>query len=174
MNHENTLIQKRRREVDQQIARHRQAISALEAELPELEMAERVFLRLSGATGSVVGSGNAIFAPPVAIAGTVKKMTMNEMIMAVLSEALHGGMLPKDVTSVIRERWRPDVSGTYVSTSVWRLAQSGDLEKEPNGSRYRIPQMKEADDPTPATDWSTASLFETQAKGREAVPGGGG
>jgi len=47
----------------------------------------------------------------------------------------------------------------------------GGLEKK--DSKYVTPQKKETADANPTKETSTASLFQPDAQGREAGPGGG-
>ncbi|EEW26666.1 hypothetical protein Rsw2DRAFT_0469 [Rhodobacter ferrooxidans] len=81
-------------------------------------------------------------------------------------------MEPKFATKIIRDRWDRNVAGTYVSTTFWRMWKGNLLHKDEGSSVYRLPEKKEPADMLPG-EASTGSLFNTQAKGREAVPGGG-
>ena len=175
MAQELTLITNRRRDVEQEIVRLRQTIALRETELTELEMAERVIVRLTGSIGAMAGGSDTEFKAAVPRAIARDKRPLPEMILTVMQDKLAegiSGMEPKNVAAIIRERWRPDIAGTYVSTTFWRMMKGGLLEKVGKSSTYRLPQKKETAD-TPSTEWSTASQFETPAKGREAGPGGG-
>lgn len=47
------------------------------------------------------------------------------------------GITPKNVTAILHTAGRPDVSGDYVRTTLWRMAQRGVLKSE-NGQYWRI------------------------------------
>lgn len=92
-----------------------------------------------------------------------------------------GGMEPKNVAKVIADKWWPDIKGTYVSTTMWRMAQpkDGRLHKDDDSPVYTLPskpympspQMNKSEKEVLANDFS--DLLEPEQQGREAGPGGG-
>ncbi|MDH3263449.1 MAG: hypothetical protein OEM24_05580 [Paracoccaceae bacterium] len=162
----------RMRAVEQEMARHHDGISACEAELAELRVAEKVLARLSGAKRPEAGEDRAEKEAATPSTKPEGIPAMTEMILAILRETSAAGMEPKDIASVVRERWWPDVDGVRVSTAAWQLWKRGELEKDEGSSLYRLPQEKEPSDKMPG-EASEGSLFQPNAQGREAEPGGG-
>ena len=180
MEQQANLIRARRRELQEDTERHRMAISANTAEMAELDIAEKVILRLSGASSAYFDE------PPLpsyfpAFDGEPRKKRargvnpLTDVILQIVQEKHDAGIVgmePRDALSRARELWKPDVEGTLVSTTFWRLMKLGKLEKVEGTSIYRLPQMKEPTDFAPE-EASMGSHSETRAEGREAAPGGG-
>lgn len=176
MANELNLIQIRRRELRDDTARHRQAVADNDAEEAELEMAEKVILRLMGAIGHNTGAPVAATASEFSRGETVKRKPrvgrpLTEVIMEIMRE-WHGsgGMEPKQAVHTVRERWKPDADGTIVSTTFWRLMKQGHLVKDEGSSVYRLAEKEMAGDVPPPGSPSPAMA---PAEGREAAPGGG-
>lgn len=188
MEHESSIIAARLHDVDQEIARLNEMIGLLKKERAELEMAANVIARLTGvsaATGTAAGTSTATAQGSVAISGEATATVTNptnarsvpEMIEAALllgGEILGAkGMKPREITTIIRDNWKPDVKPTYVSTICWRMwKEQGKLAKDEHTGRYMLPETKGPSDKMPG-EASEGSLFSTPAEGREAVPGGG-
>ncbi len=138
------LLRERQREVDDEIARAKAALAALETQASELKIAERVLASLSideddddtDAPGGAAPNGH----DP---ADTARKPdgipTMPEMIIQAISNAAAGGrgLEPKKMTEYIDKRWWPGVPGNAVSPIAWRMHKRKELAKR--GSRYYLP-----------------------------------
>ena len=173
---EQKLIANRIDEVTGKLSKLHSQVAALDAELVELESAAMVITRLRGI--SVVGSAR-IVAPSATTSGHGRSVskpvglpTMPKLIMMALGEA-NKPLTPKEITDLIREKWWPEVEGQKIGSIVWRLNNRKDIQKLEGTSTYRLPQTNEPSDEELDRNTSEGSLFETPAKGREAVPGGG-
>ena len=181
----------RRREVEQEIARLKSSISAMEAELVDLATAERVIARLTGAERPTVGTGHSEKSPEVSGAKPSDIPTMPQMITEVLSKAHRRGrisMTPKEIAAEIAESLWPEVQGEAVSSIVWRMWKRGQLSKHADGL-YALVGVPSAfnfdgidDESQPANEKpsdaksqpdTSEGLSETEQQGREAGPGGG-
>lgn len=140
------LIANRRREIEAEIARLQSSIDSLQAELPELDAAERVLSRLSGQGGSPAGAQAApqAAAGPEPVATTAKPEgtpTVPQMIVEALKDAAakgQDGLTPAEMTAYIAQRWWPNVKGVAVSPIAWRMwSHNKKLVKE--GSLYKLP-----------------------------------
>ncbi|MGX5839924.1 hypothetical protein ACWGTI_04270 [Mesorhizobium sp. ArgA1] len=177
MAHDLNLISIRYREVEQQIARHRDEIAKLESELPELDIAGRVIARLSGAEWPPAGAADEPKPENAASAKPDGLPTMPEMILVVMANSYRQGrrgMEPKDVTKAISERYWSDLKGsTSVSTTMWRMAQpkDGRLLKDDDSPLYMLaseplPFNEKPADPVSEGEQS-AGLSQPSAQGGE-------
>lgn len=124
-------IQKRRSAIEAEIAHLRQRVSFLEKELPDLDAAERVLLKLASDSvdadkNDEVDTGKPEGTPPV-----------SEMIQLALQNAhRHGkeGLTPQGILEVVRAAWWPSASTDSVGPIAWRMWKQGKLGKE--GSVY--------------------------------------
>lgn len=104
-----------------------------------------------------------------------KKPTMPEMITTAMGYlALRGEMsvTPKRVEETIESVFSPGPMSQNVNSVMWRMVKQDILVKDPDGPLYSLPKTNKAVDSEPREGASTA-LESNQAKGREAVPGGG-
>lgn len=167
------LIHCRKAEIEKEIQECRDRITALQAELPELEVAARVLMRLqdSAISKSIDELTDHPAIPPHAKPANIP--TMPDMILEVLdtqAAILQGGLEPADIRDVIAKKWWPEVRPDVVGPIAWRMWKRGQLRK--NGAKYLAPQKNEAADEKPRQGPSTASV-SIPAQGREAGPGGG-
>ncbi|MGD9541483.1 MAG: hypothetical protein AB7V61_11210 [Methylocystis sp.] len=138
------LIRRRKAEIEKEIQECRDRISALQAELPELEVAARVLTRLENqefdqALAEIEDEVSSPPVPPHAKPANIP--TMPDMVLESLAtpEAmLNGGLEPADIRDFIAKRWwsavRPDVVGPIA----WRMWKRGQLKK--NGTKYLLPK----------------------------------
>ncbi len=172
MGMETNLINRRREEVSQEITRLQKQLAEMEKELVELDTAERVISRLSGAERGTPGAADEHEpeTPPVGKPEGIP--TMPEMITEALTAAGPGiGVRPKQIRNWIARTYWSGVRGENVSSILWRMWKRGELGK--GGGHYRLPLKEETVDASPNKETSTASLFQPDAQGREAGPGGG-
>jgi hypothetical protein len=144
MANELELIATRRSQIAGIRSQHVDALKALDAELDELDIAERVISRLSSSTPPISA---AVLAGAEAAAGTRKPPnipTIPEMISDILkidistdTMTIAPAMTPKQLTEQIRARWWPNVTPSEISPIAWRMAQRGELVKD--GPLYRRP-----------------------------------
>jgi hypothetical protein len=173
---EMTLLSNRRREVLGEIARLKERLSEMEAELVDIDAAGRVIARLSGAEWPPSGAQDK---PKPAGASGAKPEgtpTMPEMIKDVLARAHRQGrrgMEPKEIAKAIAEQWWPDVRGDHASSITWRMWKRGDLEKVEGTTLYRLPQEDKAPDADAAEQPSGALFQNPSMRPVEPEPGGG-
>lgn len=139
------LINRRRAEIEKEIQQCRDRISALQAELPELEVAAKVISRLSGddqGQPGVFEIEDGVQVPQIPPHSKPANIpTMPEMILDVLtapSAAIYGGLEPSDIKELIAQKWWPDVRPDVVGPIAWRMWKRGQLEK--NGAKYLLPK----------------------------------
>jgi hypothetical protein len=111
-----------------QLAEHHRRLEALTDEQDELEIAEKVFTRLSGETapGEDGSRGKPAGIPP-----------MTEMIKEALghyAELGHPRQRPATILSYIRGKWWPDADNTDVGPITWRMWQRDQLTKYTDGT----------------------------------------
>ena len=165
-----TALRLRQKAVQADIKRVQDQLDALMAEVNELDIAERVLLRLDPLAREEKdgGSGRTPGGAPAKPTGIP---TMPEMIVdALLSTGAPQGLLPKEILEFIAFKFWPEVRPELVSPIAWRMAKEGRLIKD--GPLYRLPRKNEAADADPGRGSSTASIVNP-AQGREAGPGGG-
>jgi hypothetical protein len=147
------LIQARRKKIDAEIAAenarfqkeledHESRLTVLAREQHDLEVAERVFARLtneaappdkkhSGRTSAAVADGKPDGIPPVP-----------EMIKEALTHAEElgrPGLRPAEILSYIQGKWWPTAHTTDVGPIAWRMWQRDDLIKYKDGT-YALPE----------------------------------
>lgn len=169
------LITRRRQELESLVSQLKSDLADAQQELGDLDTAERVLARLSGAERP--SSGEEDEQQPQGALGKKPKglPTMPKMIEAVLSDALvdgKRGLTPREARSLIAERFWPDVKTENVNAIMWRMEQRGQLEKGED-AEYRLPDMKSASGGRVPQDTPEADIFSNQSRGREAGPGGG-
>jgi hypothetical protein len=146
------LIQLKRRAVQHKLAQHRDAISSLETELSELDIAERVLASLDGEglqEGAASEPQEEEVAPSEpAPAGKPEGIpTMPVMILAALQNAKeHGqkGLEPREMAEFIAKKYWPGMPLHVVGPIAWRMHKSGKLAKR--GSKYFLPKVEEGPD----------------------------
>jgi len=149
------LIKDKRREIAQEMERHRQALADLEKQASELEIAERVLISL-GADDEVEGDidGGIAILKNVPLAPIIRtKMkpenapTIPQMILTALKDARakgKRGLEPKEIAEFIAATWWPDVPQVAVGPIAWRMYKRHDLQKRE--SRYFLPRNDGDDD----------------------------
>ncbi len=148
MVYELEIIAARRRQIAASRAEHEAALTSLDDELAELDVAERVINRLVLKAPVIPppshSRSGALTASIDAAVGTSRKPpnipTIPEMIREILkadSELFTPPSLtPKEMAERIRLIWWPDVTPTEVSPIAWRMAKRKELVKD--GPRYRL------------------------------------
>lgn len=136
-------IQAHRMRLEAEQARLEAQLSAVKAEMAELEVAERVFVRLSG-EGKVVADAEAL-SPTNAARLPPGKPENTPSYAAMIREALaHAhtlgspGLEPAGMLSYIQGRYWPDIPPNKVGPTAWHMWKDGKLEKY--GPRYRLPR----------------------------------
>ena len=134
-----TMIQARRRALAEERERLLQAVQVLDAEAQELEIAERVFARLTLA-GEVNLAGEGTLKADAQVISHGKPVgtpSMPEMIEEALAHSASFGALgltPSGLLSYIQGKWWPAAKINNVGPIAWRMAQRGDLVKDKNGN----------------------------------------
>jgi len=130
-----TILRLRQKAVQADIQRVQAQLDALMAEVNELDVAERVLLRLSPISDD---DGQSERAPSGAPAKPVGIPTMPEMIVDALRSTDNPfGLSPKAVLEFIAIKYWPEVRPELVGPIAWRMAKEGRLVKE--GTLYRLP-----------------------------------
>lgn len=140
------LIQARRKKIEADIQnehqRHERALSALEDELEELKVAERVFSKLTQGTPSNEKAGpengHSAGGKPSGLPA------VSEMIREALKHAIEvgaKGMKPAGLLSYIRGKYWPTAESRDVGPIAWRMWQSHQLEKFKDGE-YTLPKSE--------------------------------
>jgi hypothetical protein len=126
------LITNRRLEVEAAIARLLKEIDLYKVELAELQTAERVLNRLSGANGAVVSAQDKPAAAATAIPVS-PHLTMPQMIVQILAEAQFQegriGLTPKEINSRVEKKFGISGKAEQVSSICWRMFDRGNLKK---------------------------------------------
>ena len=146
------LLQLRRRSIQEEITRHKDAISSLESKLSEYEITERVLASLGDDGGdenqfedtnqedvTVTPSGSAI--KPKGLP------TMPTMIIESLQDARtrgQKGLEPKEMGEYIEKKYWPGMPLHIVGPTAWRMHKDGRLAKRE--SRYFLVQNDEGSD----------------------------
>ena len=158
------LVRDRREAVEAEIEHLIARISALKAELPDLQVTERTLARLAGSDSQVsalatmfaVGEGEEVgkLITPAKLAAALNGggkpsgiPTTPDMILTLMTEARRrgsNGYEPQELTRAISRRWWPGVKSEEVSPIVWRMWKRGQLRKV--GSVYLLPENTEAAD----------------------------
>jgi hypothetical protein len=140
------LIQARRKKIEAEAKaekeRHEKALAALEAEWKELDIAERVFSRLSlegGKNQRLVANGLLIGGETNVDGGGGKPEGLppvSEMIKEALAYAVSlnaKGLKPAGLLSYIRGKWWPEAQSRDVGPVAWRMWQNEQLERFDSG-----------------------------------------
>jgi len=159
------LVRDRRLAVEAEIEHLIARISALKAELPDLQVTERTLTRLAAGEHQADQRDTIFVIHPdevearklitpaklaAALNGGGKPSgipTTPEMILTLLTEASRRGSRgyePQELTRAISRRWWPGVKSEEVSPIVWRMWKRGQLRKD--GSMYFLPENTEAAD----------------------------
>jgi hypothetical protein len=142
------LIQARRAKIASEMAEennrfeglqriHEHRLADLEGELHELDIAERVFAKLSGETSAPTPAGSTgkpANTPP-----------MTDMIREALEHARGLGTVrlrPAEILSYIQGKWWPNAEPNAVGPIAWRMWQREELAKFKDGT-YSLPSKKE-------------------------------
>ncbi|WP_370319528.1 hypothetical protein [Oricola sp.] len=167
------LLTNRRLEIEKELDRLKQAIAAYEEELGEIETAERIIARYSGAERYTPSASNQPEAPKDAGASAATQPFVPEMIRIVLGEAYRRGLPGLEPAqmydAMIAKGWT--VNKDTIRTRSWRMWKDKKLDKPEDSAVYSLPKDKpaggESGDETPA------GLMSNPEHGREAGQGGG-
>ena len=136
------LIANRKIEVESAIARLMAEVNSYRKELDELDTAQRVLDRLSGASGRQAGAGHQP-ATAAALISTSANLSLPQMIFWALAEArqVHGlrGLEPKKIAESIERLFGVRGKADHVASVCWRLCKRGDLVKlDDKASSYSL------------------------------------
>lgn len=144
---DSAIIKNRRREVAQEVERLQSRLAELNAELSELEIAERVIDRLSGGQRDSVSQGNEP-QPQKPSRQNETSMTIRQMVMEALMDARQRGLrglAPKDIREYISREFGKDI-GQQVNTTASRMWRDiGEISKHEDGGLFYLPD-RERDD----------------------------
>jgi len=141
------LIQARRKKIDAEIDALQSAfekkIVALKAEAKELDIAERVFSRLSqdGDSGDSTangawGEGKPEGLPPVS------DMIREALAYAAIQNGV--GLKPSGILGYVRGKWWPGAQSNDVGPIAWRMWQNDQIEKYQDGEYALLKADREA------------------------------
>lgn len=157
-------IRSRRQGIEREIKDAKLRISALTSEDQELEIAERVILRLSGSGTHGHSILPALRQEAHGVVGASREKgitskpsdtpTMPEMITEALQYAkLRGrrGLEPKEMAEYIAGKWWPEVSINNVGPIAWRMMKRRQLTKRSKDDPlYSLPSDETPDAATPS------------------------
>lgn len=170
------LITLRRGELERERDRLNERLATITLELSDLDVAERVFDRLTGAKRGTVSNGDEPTPQGVAKAAGHEGMTVREMIKAALMDARQRGLpgiAPKEARAYMVSVYGRDV-GQQVNTTLHRmLTVLKEVNKDEATGLYSLPLKEKPVDDTTVESPSTGLFDNPEAKGREAGPGGG-
>lgn len=150
-------VRSRRKDIEREIKNAKLRISALASEDQELEIAERVILRLYGNHAHSIlpalrQEAHFVVGAPREEEITSKPSdtpTMPKMIVEALEFAkIQGksGLEPKAITAYIANKWWPEVSMNNVSPIAWRMMKRGQLVKpSKRDAVYSLPNNEAPD-----------------------------
>ncbi|MFN0262407.1 hypothetical protein ACKTEK_00875 [Tepidamorphus sp. 3E244] len=170
------IIKLRRHEVSRELERLEKRITALQSELEELTVAERVIARLSGEDGRAAGSPDEPeSSPSVGDDAGGTQMTVRAMIKEALFDARQRGLpglAPRHIRDYIAHHYHRDV-GQQINTTASRMwREVGEIEKDESSGLFSLPS-KEKPTGQESVEDRPVGLFSNPAQGREAGPGGG-
>lgn len=170
-----TLIKNRRHEVEAQIERLEARVTELRNELADLDTAERVLARLTGASGGEARAADEPKPASFAGGGQASEPPLTEKINTVLAEAHRRGLKGLEPAgiydAIIAKGWAATKDG--VRTTTWRLWNEKRLDKIAGTSSYSILGNEKPAGETSAKDTPTGLFNQPEQQGREAGPGGG-
>jgi hypothetical protein len=145
--------------------------SEISTEISELDIAERVWERLSVQAGSAFSRQNNVSTAPKRT--KKEKLTVRQMINAALMDARQRnlpGLLPKEIRSYIQATYEQDI-GQQINTTASRMWHDlKEIEKDEESGLYRLPKEKPVD-AVPGEVTSTGLFDQPSAQGREAGRG---
>lgn len=137
-----TLITIRRAELDGEAERLRARLEAITAERQELDIAERVIDRLSGAQRDSAGEANQPQPPQVASSRTKRPVTVRQMIMAALMDARQRGLpgrTPQEIREYIEATYGQKI-GQQINTTASRMWHDiKEIDKDTEAGLFRLP-----------------------------------
>ncbi|MEO9615677.1 MAG: hypothetical protein ABJG86_03500 [Nitratireductor sp.] len=168
------LIEIRRSEIEAEIARLQERIKGLAAERNELDIAERVLARLSGAKQNPSQS-NIEPKPSLGADDAPKRpLTVRQMIMAALMDARQKGLpgrTPKQIREYVEATYERKI-GQQINTTASRMWHDlKEIEKDIESGLFRLPLNETPVDEKPGQVPSTG-LYNDPVQGRSAGPGG--
>lgn len=161
---ETRIIENRREEIANEMTELKGRLKALQLELDELDVAERVINRLSG---------NPVSHGPEKTEKPGTKPTVRQMIKAALMDARQRGLpglAPKDIRTFIQNTYGQQV-GQQINTTASRMWHDlKEIGKDEATGAFFLPKEKPADDTT--VESPPAGSDRNQEPGREAGQGG--
>lgn len=155
------LITIRRGEIDRQIGRLQEQLDALNVERGELDIAERVFDKLTGAKRSAPSEANEPRAPSVRIVAKDGRPTIRQMIMAALMDAKQRnfpGRTPQEIREFIKATYNLEI-GQPINTNASRMWRDlKEIDKDEASGRFRLPSKEKATDLLFSGEQSAASI----------------
>lgn len=174
------VLEIRRQHITAEVERLRKALASYETELAEIEAAEQVIARYTGAERGEVGTITKPFAAILSATAYANshsadaQPTVTGMILHVLKAADRQGrkgLEPAEAFDAITERgW--SVNKDTLRAAMWKMARKGKLKKVGDTSMYALPDEEKPAGDTSVEDTPTG-LFNNPEHGREAGQGGG-
>lgn len=164
------LILKRREAIERQVEGLMSEVAVLRSELEELNIAERVMLRLAG-----VPEDSSELPPKLHGIEAGQVLTIREMIKSALMDARQRGMpgrTPDQIRKFISATFHRDL-GQQINTTASRMWRDvKEIHKDETTGLFSMPEKEKPVDEKSLAGTSTG-LFSNPAEGREAGPGGG-
>ncbi len=142
------LIEGRRQEIASEISRLTTLVDSLQKELVDLDATERVLSRLGRARSDAGLPSLAPRSEPRPPEVTTRKPsglpTVPAMILELLEDAAKSenpALTPTDITELIRLKWWPEASALIIRPTIWRMWQSGKIQKGSGGRYCSLPPV---------------------------------
>lgn len=174
------VLKIRRQHITAEVERLRKALAGYEAELAEIEAAERVIARYTGAerreAGPITEPFTAVLSATPRRSGVSPdaQPSVPDMVVHVLMAADRQGrkgLEPAEAYEAILDYgW--SVNKDTLRAAMWKMAGRGKLKKVGDTSTYALPDEEKPADAKPE-EVSSAGLFSNPEHGREAGQGGG-
>ncbi|HTV70179.1 MAG TPA: hypothetical protein VMF90_16755 [Rhizobiaceae bacterium] len=168
------VIKIRRGEVDRHIERLKAELDALTAELRELEIAERVFNRLTGAERNTSGKvAESKPSPPKPAVTKKGVMTVRQMVFEALMDARQRGLpgrTPNEIREYLLAHHKMKI-GQPINTTASRMWRDLKEINKDEAGRFSLPEKESAADLLSVGDGPAAVVPNVPS--RDAQQGGG-
>ncbi len=155
-------IQIRREEVERELARLNERVSSLSTELEELNIAEKVLERLSGAKRNSSSSANERHAPQAAKKAKGKHPTVREMIKGALMDANQRnveGLTPNEIRQYIKKVYGVEIKQQINTTASRMYHDLKEIGKNEEKGIFMIPVKEKSPDST-STNNESGDVFQ--------------
>lgn len=148
-------IQIRREEVERELARLNERVTLLSTELEELNIAEKVLGRLSGAKRNSSSPANERHTPTTSKKGKGKLPTVREMIKEALMDASQRnveGLTPNEIRQYIKNAYRVEIKQQINTTASRMYRDWKEIGKNEEKGIFMLPGKDNSSNPKSANN----------------------